>query len=330
MTTLILREFRGQASRDQKLLKTNTFADRSINTQLSDGSLSAIPCPEEVCTQPNTVSEIYTSRNCDCHSFDRPSYVERYGGSTYLVNSRLALRYLSYDICDNPVAVSMGIPCPTSRPIVASSSVSHGCSFSPRQYMYTFIARHSPSCVVESPPSPLSASSNCGSSATISAIENPISGYGITHVRMYRFDAGWKSGSESGVKNNSGTLLVAEIPIGQASYTDNNQLSDPDMMGMLTYDLESMPSTPDGVGSTAFSLFTWVDNELFISAAGMPEVRKKSGRFCFDDKIENFSFCATFDFNKLARNWRHKVDLRLVLIIKNRCSDVQSCTFFEM
>ena len=307
MANLYINTFRGQASREQKLLKANTFAECAVNAQLSDGALSPMPCPEEVCTQPNIVKEIYTSRECDCRSFDRPSYVERYGGSVYLVNSRFAVRYLSYDLCNDNSAVGMGIPCPTNRPVVASSSVTEGCGFAPRQYMYTFVAKHSDRCVVESPPSLLSASSNCGSSATVSDIENPVSGYGISHVRIYRFDAGWKTGSEGSVQNNSGTLMIAEIPIGQSSYVDNNNLSDPDMMGCLTYDFESMPHAPDGVGSTAFSLFTWVDNELYISAAGMPEVRPKSGRFCFDDNIVTAKYWnnAIYVFTE---RWAYRID----------------------
>lgn len=307
MTSLIIEEFRGQATREQKLSKRNTFAECAVNAQLSTGALVSMPCPEEVKTENFQVMELYASRSCECVGYDQHTYIDNFQGNTYVVNEEIKRKYIGRDVCSDGF-VMIGIPCPEVAPTV-SSSVSSGCDFSPRQYMYTYVAKYSDTHAVESPPSPISFSSNCDSSAVVSNIQQPPAGFGINAIRIYRFDAGWKNGSESSNTNNSGCLLVGEIGLGQSSFSDNNDLSSPDMTGLLTYDLESMPSEPNGIGATAFSVFSWVGNELFISASGMPEVRTKSGRFCFDDPV----VAAKYHNNSIyvfTERWNYRIDER--------------------
>lgn len=280
MATITISSFRGLASREQKLLKVNTFAEKASNVQLHDGSLTPVPCPELVCEHGFDVQEIYEAKHCDCVAFDTPTHIEQYNDLIfYKEDNEEARMSCVSQFCDD-VSYPVSIPCPHGAPSVSSSG-SAGCDYQPTQYMFTYVSKVC-GCTFESPPSQLSRESGCGGNATVSGFGSPPSN--VTHIRIYRSDSGIKTGAENKAANNSGMLLVGEITAGAGSFQDSG-IRDPKMVGLITYDMEAMPVFPSGIGATAFSVFSWVGNELYISVAGMPNVRHQSGRFCFDCKI---------------------------------------------
>lgn len=289
MGRIIIDRFVGNESRVQRESKTNVIAECAINASLQDGALSAIPCPVEVCDPSQEFSQFYYDDDCGCSVFSGNAWHEIYQCRHYLVDGDGARSYSEEDFCDRANPCNLGMPAPTQPPSV-SAGVTGGSGFEPRNYMYTFVSRRGSDCVVESPPSPVSRTANCADTAFVSNIQNAPAGWCITHVRLYRFDAGWKSGSESRVENNSGALMVAELPIGTTSHNDTASISGSEMLGLITYDMESMPHNPVGIGATAFSTFSWSGKELYISVDGMPELRRKNGRFCFDHNILNAQY----------------------------------------
>ena len=287
MSSVVITEFRGQASKSQKMQKPNVFAEKSINTNLQDGALSAYPCPEAECSESFDIKDFLIDGLCGCTSFDKNTYVDKYMGRRYLVNSDSSYSQYIGESCDQSNDKYMlGMPPPQTEPSINIISEDDD-TFSPKLYIYTFVSKREGGCTVESPPSPIASSAVSAREVEVSGFDTPQSGYGVTHIRIYRFDAGWKSGSESSVENNSGALLVGELDLmaGDQSFIDNGSIDGQEMTGILTYDMESMPSNPSGIGVTAFSVFSWLDDELFISIDGMPELRGKHGRFCFDDRI---------------------------------------------
>jgi len=285
VSSINILPFRGLASRQQKLLKANTFAECAINTNLQDGSLSAYPCPEFVCDATFDIKEFTHDCDCECTLYRSESYIETYLGRTYVANDIEAYSDNAADCSGGGLdRVALGMPTPNVPPTV-NFIVESGDQYQPSAYMYTYVSKRVSGHVFESAPSPLSRQANCGVGTTISNMEVPSIIFSLTHIRVYRVDAGWKSGSESNVQNNSGCLLIGEFPFGTTTITDNFDQSDNTMFGLITYDLESMPSNPNGLGATAFSIFSWRGKELFISVDGMPEMRRKNGRFEFDDDI---------------------------------------------
>lgn len=283
MSSLVYREFRGLNKRRQHLLNKNNYAECAVNTQLHDGSLKPYPCPEEVCAHDFVIQDIYDGKECECIGFDSPTYVHQYNHKVYVKEAnQVAYASTHEDFC-NDISCPVSMPCPTVRPTI-NAGAAGACSFSPRAYMFTWVRKNG-GCEVESPPSPISRELNCGSAANLTNIQQPPADQCITHIRLYRFDAGWSGGNENQVQNNSGAHMVAEVPVGTAAYNDGSGLADARVKGLMTYDMIPMPENPNGLGVSAYSLFSWVGNELFISVDGIPELRYPSGRFCFDCDI---------------------------------------------
>lgn len=284
MPDLIYTQFNGLSRRNHDLTNSNTFAEVASNTLLHDGAIRPFKCPELICEHDFQVKEIYSDKDCPCIAFDSETYIVEYKDLIFIKERNAeAFSVCKEELCD-PTPLCPTLPCPETALHVSSPSHSSSCSFRPARFFYTFVSERC-GCLYESPPSPITDVGSCGSPYALSNIPVPDPDLGVTSIRIYRFDSGSKTGGERANANNSGALLIAEIPAGQTEYTDTSSMSSPAHISPVTYDMEAMPKNPDGYGSTLFSLFAWEGKELYISVPRMPMLRYESGRFCFDEKI---------------------------------------------
>jgi hypothetical protein len=106
----------------------------------------------------------------------------------------------------------MGVPAPTAAPTV--TRVGSGAGPETRVYVYTHVSTFG-SVTEESAPSAASSAVLCGTgdSVTVNGFAAaPSTNYNITHRRIYRVVSG---------TSTTGYQLVAEIPVGTASYSDS-------------------------------------------------------------------------------------------------------------
>lgn len=284
MGTILFQNFRGELAPEHRRSKENIYASCSINVNHKAGSLKPYPCPEEVCQQPFDPKAIFAHDGCDCVGWENDTMVDQDRRFIYWHDEVEGTRKSPKDCFCDGVQHKIGLPCPLTPPIASTSGSGGGCTFDPRTYYYTYVAKFCDGCESEGPLSPPSSEVACGSSVSLGGFSSPPAGYGITNIRLYRTVAGWKSGDESSSTNTSGAILVAELPLGQG-YVDSNPVGDIGFISPITYDMESLPSDGDGIGVTAFSTFVWKGKDLYISVDGMVDVYRDYGHFCFDHDI---------------------------------------------
>jgi hypothetical protein len=234
MSTVTINPFRGEAIREQRLNKANTYSVCAINSKLHDGTLSSFHCPEEICSHPFKPKAIFSYDGCDCVAWEREAIIDQ--TKNFIVwheEGQRSKKSPKECFCDNE-EYKIGLPCPKSPPSASGSGAE--CDFDPRVYYYTFVAKFCGGCESESPLSPPS-NGVCGA-ASVGGFSGAPSGYGITHIRIYSAIAGWKSGSEAQAKNSSGVVLVGEVSAG-SGFSDPG-LGDTSMISPITFDMMAM------------------------------------------------------------------------------------------
>lgn len=300
MSSLIIADFSGEATREQKLHTHNTFADCAMNAQLHDGSLRPIPCPEEVCVHAFVPRAIWSSNECDCIANPNETiYAE--GSGFVFWSSQGSYSQKSSCFCDGEV-LRIGMGYPSVKP--SASGNSSGCDFDPHQYYYTYVSSFCNGSESEGPLSPPSGQV-CGR-ASVGGGSAPETGHGITSKRIYRSQAGWKTGEEGGVTNNSGITLVGEVAP-DASFSDNISVGGSSAIAPITEDMLTMPSNTNGVGVTAFSVFVWEGNKIYFSTAGMVDVMMPEGEIQFDHNIINAVYWNNSVY-VFTTKWNYRID----------------------
>jgi hypothetical protein len=180
------------------------------------------------------------------------------GGTSYPVNS-----------------YTLGIPKPGSAPAVEVQGTSAEENVESRIYVYTYISRWGE----EGIPSEASAVTEVrdGQSVLLTGLSGAPSGaYDIIEKRIYRSSVGDKSAAYQ---------LVAEIPVGQSSYTDTKLGTDlEDVLGSFDYD----EPPADMIGLVALPtavLAGFVRNEVCFSEIGLPHAWPAKYRSAVDYDI---------------------------------------------
>lgn len=154
----------------------------------------------------------------------------------------------------------MGVPAPTGAPAVSAS----GGSGTPesRVYVYTYVTTFG-SITEESAPSPASSivSVNPGGTVTVNSFTAAPSGYGITHIRIYR--------SVTGAETDS-YQFVAEITTGAGTYSDTKTAA---QLGEVIKTIGWLPPPSDLKGLLTLpngSLVGFAGNTVYFSEPYYP------------------------------------------------------------
>jgi hypothetical protein len=262
MAGLHLKAFGGFVPRVAAHLLQDQESQKAVNTKLYSGTLRSWKRPAHldpsVTVSPATKT-IYAAKNVSGDNVwmawdeevdvapgpltdETNAFVLYYtgNGSPKKTNETLA----GSPSGGNPAAyLNLGVASPVAGPSVAR--VGAGASPETRVYVYTYVSSFG-AIEEESAPSPVSAEVLCGTgdTVTVSGFSSaPTVGYNITKKRIYRSVTG--SGATT-------FLFVAEIPVSQASFTDNISASGlAEQLQSLTWevppsDLHSIVSLPNG------------------------------------------------------------------------------------
>lgn len=112
----------------------------------------------------------------------------------------------------------LGVPTPVSAPRVAGTQ-NDGRDCSARTYVYTYVNNFGE----ESAPSPPSSQITVrdGTVVTVSRMVMPPTGYGITHIKVYRTATAFRDGSEKEQQGLTDFLYVGVIALPSTSFSDN-------------------------------------------------------------------------------------------------------------
>lgn len=138
-------------------------------------------------------------------------------GRFYISGRTNHLEAVVVDGCCNPTYYKVGVPTPTAPP---KANATEQCSRAAdaRAYVYTYVNQW----FEESAPSPVSniIRVDDGSVVTVSGIELPPDGYGITHANIYRAASGFRQGDGKVQNKLTDFVYVASVEFPSTTYRD--------------------------------------------------------------------------------------------------------------
>ncbi len=243
---MYMRQFKGLSPRINSETRQNAFAETADNVVIEGAGIKPWPeaCPQ--CVKDSTPLTIIPNlESCPCFAFSEEiDYVKYPYGECdlYFYIRDGGLRVADEEMLCLGQSCNPSPPCPQAP---AQFGDSGGCDLAPFSYVYTYVNQFG----FEGPPSSafLGVLGDTGYvSALVRGFSEPPDGYCITAMRLYRLDTGFQDGN-GGIESASDYFLVAELPVGTDSYTDNtSKLSA--SLPLLT--MRAFPP-PDGLESVA-------------------------------------------------------------------------------